>query len=224
MRNLAATLMALAMLTLLGGGMVVAREGFYLGGGIANQSVSGDLDGSEAIISSSLTVAIIPGALDTGLSVLVGYGFTPALSVEYLFASTSHKASSALVSLDSDATLATGLIGLRANLLVEDNLELFGRFGFSSGIATYADYALRGSIVGGGFAYTSTDSVTFTGSGVGYGVGAELLVDKVGFGASYTVLNVDFEDAAGGGVSGVLPSKLSSTITQLALTVTYNFN
>ena len=214
----------LALLTALAG-TATAREGFYLGGGLASQSVSGDLDGTQGILATSQTVVIIPGALDTGsgLALLVGYGFIPMLSVEYLFASTSHKASTNLVNLDSDATLAAGLIGLRANLLVDDNLELFARLGVSSGIAEYKSYALHGSMQSGTFVYNSTSSAKFTGAGIGYGVGAELFLAKVGFGASYSVLAVNFTQAEGGGASGALPSTLSSSITQLALTVTYSF-
>lgn len=192
-----------------------AREGFYLGAGFANQSVSGGLDGKEAFGSGDGTVAILagkPGA-GSGFAFVVGYGFNPAIGIEYLFATTSHKASHSLVDFDSDMTLSTGLIGLRISHSPADNLELTGRVGFASGVATYDKFTLHGNTVGSTFVYTSTSEAEFTSSGFGFGIGLEYFFDKVGLSANYSALSVDFDKGKGGGVSGELPKRLSATIS-----------
>lgn len=206
--------------------MAEAREGFYLGAGLAHQSVSGGLDGDEAFGSGDGTVAILagkPGA-GSGFAFAIGYGFNPAIGIEYLFASTSHKASHSLVNFDSGMTLSTGLIGIRISHSATDNVELTGRVGFTSGIATYDKYTLHGNTVGSTFVYTSTSEAKFTGSGFGFGIGLEYFFDKVGLSANFSLLNVDFDKGEGGGISGELSKDLSATITQLGFIISYYFN
>jgi hypothetical protein len=202
-----------------------AREGFYLGAGGATQSASGDLDGTHYFVSSNGSEAILAGKLNSGsgLALLVGYGFSPHVGIEYLAASTSHKATHSLVNLESDASLTAGLFGLRFNFVAAKSFEMFVRAGYGAGTVEYKDYAQQGSLVGNTFVYTSTNKVTFTGAGTGYGLGMEWLGDKIGVSANYTVINVNFDQSSGSSSFGTLPKKLAETITQAALIATYYF-
>lgn len=197
-----------------------AREGFYLGGGFASQSVSGGLDGESEFGDGSTLLAVGKLEPGTGLGLLIGYGFTPLVSIEYLFVMTSHNATHQFVDIDSKATLSTGLIGVRLNWMATDALEINARLGLASGIATYKDYALH---LSGPGTYDTTSEVEFTGGGYGYAVGAEWSFDKVGVGVNYSMLNIAFSSAKSSALSGDLPRKLNANISTLTALVTYYF-
>lgn len=204
-----------------------ARPGWFVGGGLAQQSGSGDLDGKHAFTNSAGTTAIIAGELKPGTGFLIdgGYGFNKYVDFEIFSAVTSHKATSSVPGLgDTTATVGSALIGLRLTYpVMDDKLELFGRLGVSGHTVDYEDYALQGSTIGTTFVYTSKGKATFSGGGYGFGVGAEYQLEHVGFGLGYTQFQVKFDQAKGGGESGTLPSALNETLSLLDLTVLYHF-
>lgn len=202
-----------------------AKQGFFLGGGTATQSVSGGLDGKKAFIDSTDTVAILAGKPDSGsgLGIDVGYGFTPQVSVDWLLGMTSHTAKHSLASFSSNMSLTASLLGVKLNVPVMENLEIVGRVGLATATATYSKYGLEGSNLSSGGTVTSTTEAKFSGSGFGFGAGVEYFIDKVSLSANYSLLNVSFDEASGGGASGTLSSSLSSSISQITFLVTYYF-
>lgn len=226
LRYMFITLTAVALL-LFGGAThhAEAREGWYVGGGLADQSVSGGLDGNKDFSNSAGTVVILAGKPDagTGWDLVVGYGINKILSVEGLIADTSHTASHSAVTFKSNMDLVTSLIGVKASYQPMDNLEVYGRAGLATATATYAKYALHGTTTSGTFTFSSTSEASFDGSGFGAGGGVEYMIDHIGLSANYNLLSVKFDQAHGGSTSGKLPSELSSTISQFDFNVTYYF-
>ena len=226
LRYLSVAWVAVALLALSGfQPSAEAREGWYVGGGLADQSVSGGLDGNKDFTNGTGTVVILAGKPDagTGFDVVVGFGINKILSVEGLVADTSHTASHSDVTFKSKMDLLTTLIGVKAAYQPTDNIEIYGRAGIATATATYAKYALHGTTTSGTFTFTSTSEASFDGSGFGVGGGAEYMIDHVGLSANYSMLSVTFDQAHGGSTSGKLPHELSSTIGQFDFNVTYYF-
>ena len=98
-----------------------------------------------------------------------------------------------------------------------DHIELFLRAGVGAYILTYDSYAVD---TGTG---TSLGTVAYTGNGYGFGVGAEMMFDKLGVGVGYTMHSASFNQATGGGISGELPSETHADISSLDVLVTYHF-
>lgn len=201
-----------------------AREGWFLGAGLVHQSVSGDLDGKEAYLAGDGDVAILVGKVDPGTGFLVqgGYGFNDAVGIEIRMASSSHSASHDF-DIDSDATVSWFNVGPRFSYGVSENLELLGRVGLGSYTVSFDKYALKGSLNGDAFVYTSQAAVDYTGTGYYLGVGAEYFINQVGLEFSYTYHSVELDEAEGGGVSGSLDDSLKATIGTLAFVVSYHF-
>ncbi len=212
-------ILALGLLFLLAQG-AAAREGFFLGAGLASQSMSGDIDGDLGFCSEptcSTPPVVVPGELDPGggLGFVIGYGFNENVAIEYLFLTTSHDAThNALPGETQSAVLASGLLGARLGAPVGDSGEFFGRIGTGGYVLEYEDATLTGGA-------TFSDA-TFTGSGIGIGVGYEVFFDHAGLEIGYTVHDVTFEELDAGGVTGTIDD-VDVTIGALHVLLVYHF-
>lgn len=205
-------------------GTVQAREGFYLGAGLASQNAAGDLDGEAYGLSADGTKLALVGEIDggSGLAWRIGYGFGENFALEAMGAMTSHTANHDLIDDSSDATLTTLLLGARLNLPTSDNLELFARIGAGGYSVSYDSYGLEGFLSGGTFWVTDDGEVTFSGSGTAIGVGAELMLDRIGVEVGLTSHQATLDEVSGVG-SGSLDEDLSVTITTIDVIISYYF-
>lgn len=188
-----------------------AREGFYLGAGFASVSASGDLDGNTGpLVETSGTQAIVlgkPGS-GSGYDLEIGYGFGKHTGVEYLFVRSHHTVTSSKIfpPLDTTADIDMGLLAIRLTAPVSHGFEVFARLGLARSTIRYADYAFNGYVSGNNFIYNSTESYSITGSGSGYGAGAEFLGEHWGVELAYTVFEISFDQVTTSQSSGSLSS------------------
>jgi len=155
---------------------VQAKQGFFVGGGLVEQSTGGDLDGDKAV------------QLDTGrgLGLKVGYGFSRNFAVEYLMLNSDHTATTKYDSLDRDARLNGNTIALRATGRITSGLEGFVRLGNSS---LFGGYSLEVTELG-----TTRD---LDGNGTAFGGGLEwFLGSRTGVEISYMRHEVTLEREA----------------------------
>ena len=217
-----------ALLALLAGAPEVAeaRQGFFLGVGLAQQSAKGDLDGSHVVTNSAGTEALSDGSLDSGggIALDIGYGFNNYIGVELMLAATSNT-SSAPGLPDTTAAVGSDLLGLRLTLPVGSALDLLARVGVSGHAVIYPDRAFQGTQSGGTFVASGPGkgNATFGGGGTAWGLGAEIFMGHVGLGLGWTEFTADINQASGGGISGSLPKTLHETFTVADLTVAYHF-
>jgi hypothetical protein len=206
-------------------GTAQARDGFYLGAGLASQSASGDLDGEGYYINADGTKLALVGEIGsgTGLAWRIGYGFGENFAIEALSTTTSHTANHDIHDESSNATLSALLLGVRLNLPVSDNMELFGRIGYGGYAVVYDSYGLTGGVSGSTFVVLSDTDVTFSGSGTGIGVGAELMLDQVGVELGFTSHQATLKNISGLGSDGSLDEGLSVNITAIDVIVSYYF-
>jgi hypothetical protein len=204
-----------------------ARQGFYLGGGFSSVSASGDLDGTKFLSTASGTEADVLGNLGsgTGYNLEIGYGFNKYLGIDYLFTHSKHNASVIQnIFPDTTATVDVGLLAFRLTAPVLDSLEIFAKVGAATGTVKYADYSVQGTTSGGIFtASGSTGQFELDGSGSGYGVGVEFLMDHVGFELAYTAINITFDQGKGTAASGTLPSSQKEAFTIVTGNILYHF-
>ena len=201
-----------------------ARQGFWIGGGLASLSANGDLDGTNgAGAHDPITgTSVVAGKLSSGSGVNldIGYGFNPYLGVELLIAQTRHTASTdpslPIAKHDSTADVTTSFLGLRITIpAIENKLDAFFRIGLSGHTVKYGDYTV--DIAG------NQSEATFSGSGTGVGFGAEYFIGHVGVGAGYTLFSAKIDQASGDGVTGTLSSPLHENFGLTDITVAYHF-
>lgn len=208
---------------------VRALPGIWIGAGYASQSVGGDFNGTNDFLNSAQDELIVAGKVQdgSGLALDIGYGINPYLAAEGMLVSTRHTATSSVIfpKLDTTANVTGALFGFRGTYPVADGkAELFARGMLSVYAIDFADYDLKGSVQGNQFVYTSTDRVTFNGTGLSAGLGAEALFGNLGVSAGYTYSSVNFTSASsGGGSSGTLSKTLNAPIGLVDVLVTYHF-
>ncbi|MDH5751912.1 MAG: outer membrane beta-barrel protein [Deltaproteobacteria bacterium] len=197
-----------------------ARKGWYLGGGLAKQSMSGGFEGNDGYMDPGMTVVVAPGKLapGSGLALLLGYGFNENASLEYYFSSTSHSARFDAPGFPGQsATLSAGIIGPRFST-DSDNLSLFARLGLSAGILTYENAATSDGV--------NYFEAEFSGGGTGYGVGFEKIFGKWGLEVSFNKISVTFDElsvkTASGTLAGAIPGK-GASITNTSALFSYHF-
>jgi hypothetical protein len=206
-----------------------AREGFYLGAGIASVTASGDLKGNHFITNTAGTEAEVLGSLSpgAGFALEIGYGFNKYLGVEYLGTGTFHNATtnkSVIPVNDTRATVGTALIGLRLTAPVAQRFELFARLGAASSSVLYDEYSVPGTAAGPAFTPSGKGSaLSISGTGSGYGAGFEVLGEHLGFELSYNVLSIAFDQAKGSVTSGSLPKAQKEEFTVTVANVLYHF-
>ena len=195
-----------------------AKKGWYLGGGFASQSVEGGFDGSTGYCSEgscTMPPIVVPGKPDSGsgINILLGYQFNPNVGFEYLFSSTSHKATHIDRPEGESLTVSSGLIGLRLATGGEP-LDLFMRLSLASNILTYADATWAGG--------NTWKEATFSGGGTGYGVGMAYQMDPWGLEFSYNVQNTELNTLTAGNITGEI-NPVAIKVTSLTGTMVYHF-
>ena len=195
-----------------------AKKGWYLGGGLASQRVEGGFEGNSIYCSEGSCTAppiVAPGkpGSGSGINFLVGYQFNPNVGFEYLFSSTSHKATHSGKPEEETLTVSSGLIGLRLATGGEP-FDLFARLSLASNILTYADATWAGG--------STWKEATFSGAGNGYGVGMAYLADPWGLEFSYNVHNTSLVSLSAGNKTGEI-TPVSIKVTSLAGTMVYHF-
>jgi hypothetical protein len=202
-----------------------AREGLFVGAGVASQSPGGDLDGTRSYQDPNRTVALLAGTMGsgTGYVLAAGYGFGKRLGIEYEAALTNHTASHAAIVDASPASLASGFLALRGSFPLGGNVAGFIRAGYGQYTAKFDRYALTGFGLKNVSGYTGAASVKFSGAGLGYGAGVEVESGKLGVNIAYTRHDAQLNHIEGGGMSGTLPTALSVPITALTALATYHF-
>jgi len=211
-----------------------ARKGFWFGAGGAQQSAGGDLDGQQqhVYLNSTQTEAAVPGKLDTGSGTEFdfGYGVNDYVGAEALIAATTHNATNSYLSpkLDTTAALVSIMGGLRFTLPSRNKgAELFFRTMLGAYGVAYQDYAVSGAVAGNQFAYTSTGTATFSGTGGAIGIGAEVFLGNFGLSLGYTYSAASFSSVSGTGSNNSsytanLSKALSVPITTIDLLLTYH--
>jgi hypothetical protein len=205
-----------------------AREGFFLWLGSAQQTGSGDLDGFSFVGSfpdgatGHFTGALQPG---DGYVVAAGYGVTRFVALEAFQVATQNRAVGHVVNEQTTATVETRFLGVRASLPLGMAIELFARIGESQHSVSYRNFTLISTQGGTGFFanVTGRGTATFTGSGLGYGVGAEYLPGNWGVSIAYTQFDAVFDQAHGGGDTADLDPLLHEALFVTTATVLYHF-
>ena len=198
-----------------------AKRGWYVGGGVATQALSGGFE--EGVCYSTepgcTGTVIFPGQFDSGrgMAINAGFRFSQNFSLDFFKASTEHEAEHpALPNTVQKATLESSLLGPRIHFGIgTDALEFFLRGG-------YAMYGLEYDKA------TSTDGgkaskyALFSGSGWGYGVGLEIFFRKIGVELGYTRYNGNLDLLfADGSLDKIDPVDIQITTTNIS--VAYHF-
>jgi hypothetical protein len=199
-----------------------ARPGWFVGGGLARVTASGNLNSNAVFENADGTELIAAGGLQPGGGIVFdgGYGFNKYVAAEFMFVSSRHNATMPAVFPSSTATVTTDFLAVRGTYPLTDALEGFVRFGFSGHVVTYSNGSLTGNVSG---VFTQSGPVTFGGSGIGLGVGAEYFIGHVGLGAGYTTYLARFNSATGQTQSGGLSETIAETISVLDFTALYHF-
>ena len=187
-------------------------RGWFMGVGLANQSLAGEIDGKTTLVGVDHTVQ--PGRLESGggFSLTGGYNMDINFGLEFLIASTNHKAlhtvagaqTAKLTSSTLAARIATG--GRR--------LDLFARLGWGVRTLTY-DTAATTTL--------PQQSAKLTGRGGSYGVGFEHLSNNWGLEAAYNVDKVRYDHVDAGTTSGNLNPGVYASVRALLFSVNYYF-
>jgi hypothetical protein len=197
-----------------------ARQGGFIGVGLAGISASGDLDGNH--VATDLTTEVeVAGKLGSGGGLFLngGYGANAYLGFEILFSASSHTATSNLggpVPPSTTATVGLLLLGVRLTVPVSDNFDLFARLGIGSSVVTYKDYSI--SLLGG-----ANGNATFSGGATGYGLGMEFVGEHVGVEFGYTLFNASIDKASGTHLNGTFSPAIKETFSVADLAITYHF-
>jgi len=205
----------------LAGTAALARPGFYIGVGAAQQTAEGDLDGTHVYRNSSDTVRLTDGKLDggsIGLAAQIGYGINNFLALEYLYADTKHKAESDAVSGKKDAELQTQMAGVRLTVPLGQRVEAFLRAGVGRYDVTYDEFSVTGP------ALSKSGKVTFRGDGTAWGAGLEFFFNELGIGLGYTQHNYAIDRAKPESSSEQgLKSELTGAATTTDVMFTFHF-
>jgi len=220
-----------AVAVILACGMVTSNafgspKGFFIGGGLAGRTSSGDLDGKSFLVSTAGNREGSVGKLDDGNGLLfdIGYNFGKHFGLEYLESHTVHNAKHQLEPSATDAVVSTGLAGFRLSAGLADHFDIFARIGFAFASVTYQRYGHKGSF-SPAFTSTSDEDFSLSGGGSGYGVGAEALFGQhLGIGIGYTVYAITFDrgNIAGTTVS-IDSNQPTATFNTTDVTVLWHF-
>jgi Outer membrane protein beta-barrel domain len=199
-----------------------AREGFYLGAGLAHGTSTGDFNGTTSFVDSTGNQTIVagkPGDTD-GLNVMFGYGFNPYIGIELDLLSMGGIGSADVAGFPGKSTDGLGIqfLAARGTLPVTDHLDLFARLGLAG--ASYWFSSFR--TINFGTVGTQPGGVTYYGSGLGAGIGAEYFIKNVGIGLGATQYGLTFDQTGTSGISA-LPNRLRETVDVVDLTVAYHF-
>jgi len=201
---------------------LLAREGFFLGGGLANENATGDFKGNAALASVDGTEVIVPGkpGAGNGLELMLGYGFNRYIGIEFDLADTGNIASAHVPGFPSKSSsdVSTNMIGARLTLPVSHAWDLFARLGLAQATMEFDSYAQDNFGTFG----TVSHGVAFYGYGYAAGVGAEYFIHRWGIGAGYTLYQIAFTQSSADGISA-LPRTLKENLGQADLTVAYHF-
>ncbi len=176
-----------------------AKEGFYLGGALLYNSINGDFDGTNGPKTDS-------GA---GIGLVLGYGFTPGLSLEVDWNATGHTAEILSGATPSDAGFGALILALKYNFLSDQPVQPF----------------IRGGI--GGYAFVIEDpsgDLKLTGSGFDFGVGADYYAGphfSIGAGVSRRL--IDYKKIEFQGTKANLSPKMSGDATSFDVDFVYHF-
>lgn len=199
----------------------MAKQGFYIGIGAAQQKVSGDLDGSHSYSDPSGSPIFVDGELDggaIGLAFQAGYGFNENFALEYRYAQTAHKAKSDVVNAESDAKFTSQMYGAKLSTSMGKRAELFLRGGYGVYDVDYDDFSRSGPLL------TTKGSVNFHGTGTVLGLGFEIFFQELGVEFGYTQHNFKLDRATpeNGDELG-LKSDLSGTATTMDVMFSWHF-
>jgi len=195
------------------------EKGWYLGGGFSSQNLSGGFDGNFAYCSDSQcskVPVLLPGKAKSGsgINLLGGYQINSNIGIEYLSSSTIHESTHVLKKEADPLSVVSGLFGIRVGAGI-DLFNFFLRMGLASTTLSYD----KASWVGG----DSWEEVSFTGSGIGYGVGIAYQPTEWGVEFAYNQHNTRLDSLKAGNFSGRLEQPVSLKVASLTVSVVYHF-
>ena len=203
-----------------------AKKGFYVGGGFATQSASGDLDGKLWYTNTAGDRLGFVGKLEAGSGndFDIGYNFNSYFGLEYFTMATQNNATHTLEPNDSNAIVASALLGVRLTAPMADWLEGFLRIGNGATIVHYEKFGHQDN-PGTVSPASPTTPFELVGTGLAYGLGLEFFAGQhLGIWIGYTVFNPKFNRGQIGNDSlASLPKALSETLTATDLTFAYHF-
>jgi hypothetical protein len=166
-----------------------AKEGFFLGLQIPFNKINGDFDNQKA-------PAVKAG---TGLGVIAGYGFSPAVSMELDLAGTGHRQ-------------AGDRIG-------------FGEFSLNGKYAFEASPHVQPFLLFGLGSFTlGNDTLTRGGTGYNAGVGMDYYASShLSLGAALIGKIIKYDRVVKGSKPALEPDKLNGETTSLRFDATYHF-
>ncbi|MDH4247130.1 MAG: porin family protein [Deltaproteobacteria bacterium] len=188
------------------------NRGWYMGLGLINQSLSGEIDGTVSLTDPAYTVE--PGKLEAGggYAFQIGYGLDPNFALELLIASSANKANHAVAG-SQNATLRSGTVEMRISTGGQ-RLDFFTRIGWGVRSLEYANAATTTAPL---------QPALLTGRGGSYGVGLEHLTRKWGLEAAYNVDRVRFDHVTAGTLSGNLSPGLNASLKMFLFSINYYF-
>lgn len=195
-----------------------AREGLYLGFGLAQQDLGGDLTGNSTLQNADGSHEARLGAPDAGqgVSMAGGYGLTEIIAVEFHLSITQHDAVFGPAT-QQEAELTSAFFGVRLNLPVGDQLELFGKVGFGG----YELVFEQANFLTGG--NSPQDKVRLSGSGFGAGIGVAVRLGGFGVELGAVRQTVEFDTIESLNFPAEFSPALSVDVTTISLLLTFHF-
>ncbi|MBI3992054.1 MAG: porin family protein [Candidatus Lambdaproteobacteria bacterium] len=211
----AAALGVLVALTV-GAAAAQARENFYLGLGMAQQTISSsDLDGNHIFLlvdffGNPVGAILLARPEDgSGLSAQIGYGFNENIAIEALFSNTDHAAGMAGLSTNFPTELTSTVLAVRLSVPL-DKAEVFARLGRGSYTLKYQDNVVDLNL-------NPLGNTTLTGSGTAIGVGIELFFDALALELSITQHKPSFDTIDFGDSPTSLPGSIAADVQAVNL-------
>lgn len=190
-------------------------EGFYLGGGFQNTSITGDFDGKSSYTSSSDTIIVPKIKSGSGYCIFGGVHITESWDVEMGYFESNHDSKWMNETHEAKAT----------------SLNFDVKYNFSTSIERLKPFVVFGAgmdtiFVSGGASDGSTvREATYYGYGLNFGVGVNYFLNSnVSFGASYTVRSNIYDEASGTGTRGLLNESIDADSITFAVITTYHFS
>jgi opacity protein-like surface antigen len=192
-----------------------AKKGFYIGLGIAYNTIEGDFNGSGALRGGS-EVIILPDINDAvGIDILGGYGINDQWAVELNLMSSGHRGSWAGLKGDVNYTSfsVNGKYSFRSSTVTQPYL-LFGISGNSLFIKDGAKNTVTGEV----------GDATLSGPGLNFGAGIDAYLSQhVSLNLGILYRYVEYTDASGIDHSGSIDDRLDGSGFSFLFTTAYHF-
>jgi hypothetical protein len=203
-------------------------KGWFVGGGVADQQVTGDADGRSIAISTNGRRAVNLGKFGDRLSggvINVGYGFNPHVAIDAQMISTTHSTTHRDESQTGNVSLTTILPGVRFSANPSKHFDLFVRAAFASSTLSYDKYGMRGDTSGGVFTVSSHDDGKLTGNGYAYGFGMEVILGRdLGLILAHTGMALTFDHlVVNNGINHYVPQAVNINVGATTASVLWHF-